>query len=609
MMSRLRAYAGELSALDLAFAAYLHRLDPLAGDGVLAAGCLAAHWVAQGHVCIDLEAFAGKRLWESAECVGLELPALDRWEEALRASRVVGQPGEYAPLILDSAHRLYLARYWRYERNLADQLRDKASVPVPGVSLARLRDVLDRLFGNNAQLPDGQKIAAAVAVLKGLCIISGGPGTGKTSTVLRILAALQMQAAAPLHIALAAPTGKAAMRLAQAIRAAKQRLELDPGILALIPEHASTLHRLLGTRPDGVTFRHDHANPLPVDVLVVDEASMIDLALMAKTLDALPKRARLILLGDKDQLASVEAGAVFGDLCEGGGLGGGAFRESLRQATGCVPTEGLQGESALAECVAMLQKSYRFTGESGIGNLARLANLGDVSGALDLLRGQRCPDLGWHEGTYEAVVGDLEQSLSQGYAGYFAAVRARALPQEVFARFNAFRVLCAHRRGRTGAEGINRLVEERVLGAPRLGQEGLWYPGRPIMIARNDYGLGLFNGDIGIALPTEQGLRVFFETVEGPLRSFPPVRLPEHATAYAMTVHKSQGSEFDEVALVLPADSSRVLTRELVYTGITRARRRVDIWGPEATFVAGLAQRTTRASGLRDRLRVLNPIP
>ncbi|MDA8383974.1 MAG: exodeoxyribonuclease V subunit alpha [Betaproteobacteria bacterium] len=608
MMSRLRAYAGELSALDLQFAAYLHRLDPHAGDGVLAAGCLAAHGVAQGHVCVDLEALAGKRLWESAERGGLALPPLDRWEAALRASRVVGRPDEYAPLILDSAHRLYLARYWRYERNLADQLRDKASVPVAGVSLARLREVLDRLFGVRAAVPDGQKIAAAVAVLKGLCIISGGPGTGKTSTVLRILAALQMQAAAPLHIALAAPTGKAAMRLAQAIRAAKQRLGLDPGILALIPEHASTLHRLLGTRPDGVTFRHDHANPLPVDVLVVDEASMIDLALMAKTLDALPKRARLILLGDKDQLASVEAGAVFGDLCEGGGLGQGAFRERVRAATGCALEDGEQGESALAECVAMLQKSYRFTGESGIAHLARLAKLGDAPGALGALRSQRFGDLGWHEGAYEAIVGGLESSLARGYAGYFAAVRARAVPPEVFARFNGFRVLCAHRRGRTGAEGINRLAEERVVGAAGLRQDGLWYPGRPIMIARNDYGLGLFNGDVGIALPTEKGLRVFFETVEGLMRSVPPARLPEHVTAFAMTVHKSQGSEFDEVALVLPEDISRVLTRELVYTGITRARRRVDIFGAEATLAAGLAQPTVRSSGLRDRLRVLNSV-
>jgi exodeoxyribonuclease V alpha subunit len=275
-----------------------------------------------------------RTLGEVGENGPMIAPPLADWRTALRQSPVVGRPGDYAPLILDDAGRLYLYRYWAYERQLAEDVLRRLADEPSGVDIPRLRAGLDRLFppAGDAEV-DWQRIAAAVAVLKQFCVISGGPGTGKTTTVIRILALLAEQAARPLHIALTAPTGKAATRMQEAIRLARDRLPVSPAIREAIPGEAMTIHRLLGYRPGSVRFRHDRDNPLPVDALVVDEASMVDLALMAKLVRALPPRARLILLGDKDQLASVEAGAVLGDICGDSTGFSPAFRERLIEAT------------------------------------------------------------------------------------------------------------------------------------------------------------------------------------------------------------------------------------------------------------------------------------
>ncbi len=576
------------------FAACLRRFDADMDPSVEWAARLLSQAVSDCHVCLEMTRLAGRELEP-----GRRLPPLPAWKAALAASTVVGGPGEFKPLILEG-DRLYLARYWLYEKNLAENLLARASLGCEDVDVLRLRADLDRLFAYNAgQHPDWQKIAAATAAMRRFCVISGGPGTGKTSTVVRILAALQAQAGGGLRIALAAPTGKAANRMQESIRTQKQRLDVPPDIVDAIPENASTLHRLLGSKPDSVYFRHYRDNPLPADVVVVDEASMIDLALMAKLTDALPSCARLILLGDKDQLDAVEAGAVFGDICAGGGRSK-EFLERLRQSTG----EGLDHEmgagSPLGDSLALLRHSHRFGTGSGIGELARRVNTaGDAETVLAILRSGRFEDIAWRPRFSE---NDLLARMEKGYQAYFEAVEGRAGAREVLATFNRFRVLAAHREGPASAASANRAFEALCRERLHVPLHERWYPGRPVVVTRNDYALRLFNGDVGVCLKSEGELRVCFEDADGKQRNLAPARLPEHEPAYAMTVHKSQGSEFGEALLLLPEIASPVLNRPLVYTAVTRARHLAEIWGGEKVLAAALRRAPERGSGLRERL-------
>ncbi|MGE4406184.1 exodeoxyribonuclease V subunit alpha [Pseudomonas sp.] len=581
-----------LGALERAFVASLQRLEPEAPEAVLVAGALCCEALAKGDVCLPLARLAGKRPWPEHDFV---LPSLDAWRARLQASSLAGAPGDYAPLLLDG-ERLYLARYQAYEQQLAEGLLARAG-DTPEVDEARLGESLARLFAFNRQRPDWQRLAAAQAVRRRLAVISGGPGTGKTTTVVRLLAALLEQPGGErLAIGLAAPTGKAAARMAEAIRNAKAELPVDDALKQALPDEARTLHRLLGSRGDSPKVRHDAANPLPLDVLVVDEASMVDLALMAKLVAALPPRARLILLGDKDQLAAVEAGAVFAELCEGRGFDAPAAAELQRLTGQAVPVQAPR--SRLGDAVVLLTHSHRFAGDSGIGELARRINGGDARGCVSLLR-EACDDLAWNAAPGPAA---LVERLEQGYAPYLQAAR-QGEPGAAFTAFNAFRALTAQREGAFGVGGLNEALEARLkrrFGVP--GRER-WYPGRAVMVRQNDYALGLFNGDIGLCLQSEQGLRVFFEGDEG-FRGFAPARLPSHDSAFAMTVHKSQGSEFAEVLLALPEQPSPLLTRALFYTGITRAKRRVEIWALPERLQEAVVTRAERAAGLAERLAV-----
>jgi len=577
-----------LGPLERALLGSLRRLEPQAPDSVLAAAALCCAALGNGDVCLPLLRLAGTAPWPEQD---FRLPALTPWRRELEASSLVGAPGDFAPLILDG-ERLYLARYHAYEVQLASQLLRRAARR-PAVDEARLGESLARLFAFNAgaQAPDWQRIAAAQAVRRQLAVISGGPGTGKTTTVVRLLAALLEQPGGErLAIGLAAPTGKAAARMAEAIRNAKAGLPLADELKALLPEEARTLHRLLGSRGDSPAVRHHAANPLPLDVLVVDEASMVDLALMAKLLDALPPTARLILLGDKDQLCAVEAGAVFAELCEGRGFDAQAAAE-IEQLTGQPVPTGTP-TSQLGDAVVLLTHSHRFAGDSGIGELARRINAGDAAGTLALLQEARA-DLIWHA---EPPPNDLQRRLLNGYAPYLAAARTGD-PALAFAAFNAFRVLTAQREGAWGVAGLNEALEAHFRNQP--GER--WYAGRAVMVRQNDYALGLFNGDIGLCLQTPAGLRVFFEAETG-FRPFAPARLPSHDSAFAMTVHKSQGSEFAQVLLVLPETPSPLLTRSLFYTGITRAKQQVEIWGLPARLLEAVSTRAERAAGLAERL-------
>ena len=576
--------------LERAFVASLQRLEPQAPEPVLLAAALCCEALAAGDVCLPLNRLAGKRPWPE---VNLSLPPLPVWRAQLEASPLVGAPGDYAPLIL-FGDRLYLARYQAYEQHLAELLLARAA-DAPEVDEQQLADSLSRLFAFNQQSPDWQRLAAAQAVRRRLAVISGGPGTGKTTTVVRLLAALLEQPGGErLAIGLAAPTGKAAARMAEAIRNAKADLPVSDVVKEALPDEARTLHRLLGSRGDSPKVRHDAANPLALDVLVVDEASMVDLALMAKLVAALPPKARLILLGDKDQLAAVEAGAVFAELCEGRGFDARAASDLQRITGQSVPVE--TPGSRLGDAVVLLIHSHRFAGDSGIGELARRINGGDAKGTVALLQEVRA-DLAWNAAPSS---GALIERLEQGYSTYLQAAR-QGDPAAVFEAFNGFRALTAQREGAFGVTGINEALEARFkrrLGVPARDR---WYPGRAVMVRQNDYALGLFNGDIGLCLKTEQGLRVFFEGDES-YRGFAPARLPSHDSAFAMTVHKSQGSEFAEVLLALPEQPSPLLTRSLFYTGITRAKRKVEIWALPARLAEAVDTRAERAAGLAERL-------
>ncbi|KVN07159.1 AAA family ATPase [Burkholderia diffusa] len=732
LVARLPEPADFGIALAEGFARRIGDLSRRAG-----APAAAARWAARaafatsratagGHVCVSLGALAQR----------YEEP-VDDVRAALGASGVVAfgtlARGDERPLIVDRHDHLYLSRYFDYERRLADALVAQAGVAAPGDVLSpdRLRDSLARYFGPATGEVDWQRVAAIVALTGRVTIVSGGPGTGKTTTVVGVLACL-LDAHPGLRIALAAPTGKAAQRMQEALHA--RAGDLPPELAARLPDTSYTLHRLLGGG-GAAGFRHHRDNPLPYDLIVVDEASMIDVALAAHLLDALAPGARLVLLGDKDQLAAVEAGAVFAELsarptftaaartriAEALGIDEAAFVAALPvpdgEATGAVagaaqaparapasaplsasaarkpsarrnvdtrqaslfddgpsaevvsPTASsslepvdLDSASAatdpawieadelawldavelapldpsdpaiapidpsradeiaaaspapapapLADCVVWLERNYRFGLDSPIGRLSLAIRRGDVQATLDALPADDAAAASFYDDAGETLAASTVERLARRFEAYLDALRAALSepvpdPLPLFDALNRFRILCATRTGSRGAEHVNALVATHVRHAARvpLAVGAHWFTGRPIMVTRNDYALGLFNGDIGIALPDAHGvLRVWFRRADGTARAVSPAALPPHETAFALTVHKSQGSEFDEAALVLPASFGRVLTRELVYTAVTRARTRVQVIGPRRVLAQAVATRTQRDSGLAARV-------
>jgi exodeoxyribonuclease V alpha subunit len=606
------AARGVLSPLDRRFAAALLRVAGETRSEIELAAALASRAVGQGHVCLDLGQVSERAALvdEAGEPVYVVWPETAAWTRALEDSALVALAGDAAasparPLILDRAGRLYLRRYWEYQRSLAAALHARAAVETPDVDFAAARRALARLYPDPAGDCDWQRVATAMALLRRFCVISGGPGTGKTFTVVKILALLIEQArriggAAP-RIALLAPTGKAAARLVESVRAATPRLacddEIRDGLLSLT---ASTVHRALGSRSGSSRFARDAGNPLLADVVLVDEASMIDLALMARLVAAVPAGARLILLGDKDQLASVEAGAVLADICrEGrGAVYSPPFAQRIEQLSGDhVPADS--SAAAISDCSVQLTRSYRYAADSGIGALARAVNDGDAEAVLRVLDDPACPEV-----RLCAVVpgGELGGELSAAVRRCFAPLM-RAEPHQALAALASFRVLCALRRGPLGVEGMNRRIEELLRAERRLEPEDDLYSGRPIMVTRNDYQLSLFNGDVGVVVASRaERPWVAFPAAAGTLRRVAALHLPEHETVYAASVHKSQGSEFDEVAVVLPEHDSPLLTRELLYTAVTRARHAVTIYASPVTVAAAVARRVERASGLRDLL-------
>ncbi len=558
------------------------------------------------HSCLALEEVNWENPFSLPDDAAMLSPFVCRStaEQALLDHPAVG---DHRPLKL-FAGKLYFARMDEYEALLAARLSVLARRKLE-VNEARLGELLGHYFPK-AQGIDWQKAACALAASSALCVLTGGPGTGKTTTVTKLLAILQsLYENAPLTIRLVAPTGKAAARLSESILGAKEKLGLEPGLKALIPDGAQTIHRLLGVIPHSNRFRHHKDNPLHLDLLVVDEASMVDLALMAKLVEALPERARLILLGDKDQLASVDTGSVLGDVCRQLTLGetppySEARADSLSRLCGFVPPlQGRPSDFALADCMAYLQHSYRFDESSGIGQLARAVNTGDAE-ALGKVQRAGHADLSFYGLDQHNYQGLIERAADH-YRGYLKLLSDGAEAAAVHRAFMQYQLLAAVREGPYGVAELNQRIEHALMRRGLIRIQGRYYPGMPLMISQNDYQLKLFNGDIGIVMRDADGeLKAVFVDEKGEQRAFFPARLPAHDKVYVMTIHKSQGSEFPHTAMILPPlyRAGAGINRQLVYTGITRAKEHFELVADGKVLLRAMSQTVSRASGLYERL-------
>jgi exodeoxyribonuclease V alpha subunit len=587
----------EIHFTDLHFAALMNRLAKVPSPELELAARLVSNFRERGDVCLPLRAITPADVSK----IGIaDVPALKNWVKKLRGSGVVGQPGEFAPLILDKAERLYLQRYWKYEDDLGGNLEARLKGnPICDFDQAELAGNLKKLFPAESDL---QKVAAFVAVTSPLCVISGAPGTGKTRTIVLICALLiALTGKRELNFALAAPTGKAAARLKETIAQTRLSLRLPGAVDEKLPTDASTIQRLLGAKRDSPHFQHDAKNPLAADVVIVDEASMIDLALLAKLFDAVRPDARLILVGDKDQLASVEAGSAFRDICTPGFELG--VSVSLASAFAKCTGEELEGTSAseapIHSVVVELRRNYRFTPGTGIAELSSAVNQGDAAGAIEVLKGGG--RIRWRP-TPSAK--SFERELRERVFPRFEKFLALTDPIDALNQLAEFAVLCALRRGLFGAERVNVSLERMLRETGRIEGNSRYHAGEPVIIVRNDYNVGLFNGDLGIVLPDAASgeLRVFFRGEDGDVLNFAPGRLPAHEPAFALTVHKSQGSEFRDALVILPERDAPVLTRELLYTGVTRVRETVEVWVTEHILRQTIERKIERSSGLRDRL-------
>ncbi len=614
--------AGALTPGALHFAEMLARRCPGSEELAIFGAAIAMRAVALGHVCADLERVVSRPpVGQDGAPLEFDWPNVEEWIKAIEGAAFVHKVGaetgtpRATPLILRGG-RLYLTRYFQYEQELAVSLLKRTVHRADDVDKDKLEEGIRRVFKDAKTVEEKQARAARAAVESRLAIISGGPGTGKTTTVARIIALIaeQQPIGQMLRIALLAPTGKAAQRLAESIaKVIDNGLDVDQQVLAAVPREASTIHRALGVSAfSATTFRHNVDNPLHADVVLVDEASMIDLALMAKLVDAVPMNARLIFLGDRDQLASVEAGAIFGDVC----------------------LAGQEPTARIAESTVELTHRFRFKASSPIGALAEAIKAGDGPATLKALPVRKCvpappPELPPEPDLFTSVPSHAErepivqrvapaergspisavvEEIAQGYADLLRATQ----PDEALRKLTDFRVLCAHRRGRFGVENVGEAIERVLVDReyiPRSSRFGyvtdLWYPGRPVIVTQNDYQVELFNGDVGIALadPSDpETIRVWFAGPDGKPRSLQPARLPPHETCFAMTVHKSQGSEFDGVVVVLPSQPSPIGTRELLYTAVTRARRDVTLLALDEVIEDAVGRSILRSSGLRETL-------
>ncbi|WP_233267459.1 exodeoxyribonuclease V subunit alpha [Paraglaciecola sp. L3A3] len=633
----------KLRAIDCAFADFIYQQEQcLSEQDKISVAMLAAYIsfsTGEQHTCIDLNEL------QTLNLKGYQFPDKHALLELLsQANTVLCIPSHTQictklakPLVVQNG-KVYLQRYWQYEVELAAIIRNKAD-KYREVDWSAARTILADLFDDSSNIAtsllDWQKIAVCLSACQSLSVISGGPGTGKTTTVTKLLALLQGLAGKQnriLNIQLAAPTGKAAARLTESISAAKKRLA--PHLQMHLPEQCQTIHRLLGAKPLSPYFKANSNNPLHLDVLVLDEASMVDLPLMAKLFSSLPEDAQVILLGDQYQLASVETGSVLSDMCLQGEVSSELDAAILARYSPelmakltlliddlPVPNTDylLPKTSVIADNLVNLLKSHRFSDDSGIGQLAKAIKLGAQTSVQALLKERAFDDIHWYQISSNAAANTqslvAEQILKQLISKLLPIFKlyATAVKQgDIRLAFNCLQqqqVLCAQKSGFWGVEQINALIESELDKQGLIDKHRDFYAGRPVMLSKNDHQLKLFNGDIGIVMPDPQSpslMKVWFLTPEGEVRGLLPSRLPSHETLYAMTIHKSQGSEFESVYLCLPLlkgnNGGRGLNRELLYTGLTRAKKHFTLFAQPQALALSLAQQCIRSSGLADRL-------
>ncbi|MFT6260126.1 MAG: exodeoxyribonuclease V alpha subunit [Crocinitomicaceae bacterium] len=610
LLSRLDQH--DIRSLDKQFAKFLVDLEP-SNTAIEVAGFLVSYELGRGNVCLNLA--AGDSVITVNEGLELKLQLNHSQLVYVIDQPINSKPLNQCPLVL-RGDSVYLQRYFHYETSLTKGIHSRLQT-MPW-SMKDNKALLQSLFEisiEDKQEVNWQAVAACIAAQNKFSVISGGPGTGKTTTVIRLLALIIHQYQSYFQrnpiIKLAAPTGKAAMRLTQSITNAKAELNVDDIIKNNIPQNAETLHRLLQRDRQG-GFKFNHHNRLHLDVLIVDEASMVDLPLLAKLIQAMPHHGQIILLGDKDQLASVEAGSVLADICDNEQEHGYSL-DVIEALTQMVPADyepfiEAQGAS-IRNHICHLKKSYRFDENSGIGHLAKAANQGCYS-EWQKAEKHGYKDIDVHSLNDESYVTFTKAACNE-FIALIKQVNSDGMDDKstlaLHRQYGAYQILCALKKGPLGVAGINEAIEEGLRQAGLLKDESQWYNGRPIIVLENDYNLNLYNGDVGILLPykNQQGevaLKATFIGVDQNVRWIQPSRLPKHDTVYAMTVHKSQGSEFDHCALVLPNYSVPVLTKELIYTGITRAKNKLTILADGRVLKSSLKKKVKRASGLGDLL-------
>ena len=600
------------SALSRHFADFIVRLHGKQFPELYLASFLLCDNERQGHVCLDLHLLGNKTFY--AGDAPIQSPPGAVWAELLRKSPLVGAPGDFCPLILDDAGRLYTYRYWRYERDVADNLLKRSqSFTPPHISPDKCREILRRLFPDSSLNRHSHisATAAFIALTRRLCLIAGGPGTGKTTALTRILAFL-IEAAPQDHerIAIAAPTAKAAMRLRETAAQIKGTLPSPLWVKDAIPEKTTTLHRLLGSNRDGTSYQYSHDHPLPCDIVVIDEASMVDLSMMFHLLDALPDDAKLILVGDPRQLPAVNAGSVVWDIMASGTTNrySPTFSHFLHTCTG-VDRDILdsQGKEGISDCMVELRQNYRIRENAPLESLQQFVMEGNAEKALLLLEDTGKPVRRIYLPHARALETCVKEEIGPHLMTYMRHITAHDGVDRIFAAFDSFRVLCAIRTGLFGVESLNRVIEEFLKSKGNIPVNRSLYAGKAIMITENDYSRQLFNGDIGILLGEGKNRNhwsFYFRAPENAnvFREVSPHSLPKHEKAFAMTIHKSQGSEYDEVFMFLPHHDSPVLTQELIYTGVTRAKKGLVIAAGKDIFTASLTRRTVRYSGLTEKL-------
>lgn len=578
-----------ISEPELEFARFLNAMDEHAGEDVLlaAAACLNAQL--NGHICLDFSRFDGRYLFQNKKSgIKLDANTREKWMQALKQSNLLAKSGMLNPLVLEG-ERLYLHRFWSYEEELANWIKHKVSKTF-SLSTQDI-GILEEIIRPENGGVNWQHVAVVLSFLKKLLFITGGPGTGKTFTVLNIIAALNKREGGELNIALAAPTGKAARRLSEALQAGKESMSGE--MRRYVPEaEALTVHKLLGSDFLGLNFAYHEKNKLSYDLIVVDEASMLDINLWINLIRAIPEQARLIILGDKNQLSSVEAGSILGDICRGGNTFSTHIGTQVEQIVGGkIPVEN--SLPAVNDSIVFLTKSYRFAQHSGIYALAQAINASDENKVIELLRSDQYPELRW----LKPPAGI--SSIIQEYAVAHYLEYSRAGKGERLAVANKRKILCALRVGKTGAEHINERSEagiRKILPGHNAEQ---WYPNRIIMATQNDNVLKIRNGEIGIC-DTWQNPKVFFEGDEGVPVSVG--RLKAYEPAYAISIHKSQGSEFDDVAIILPDQFNPILSKEILYTAVTRARRSTLVYGSEEIIRSTVSGSIARNSGLYEKI-------